>query len=83
MPKLQPVVVEREEAEMKHQSEIAQNSAGTKEVKATKENKPVRNTEQYNRNEVVTITNGTEVHVVKYKKAEPLLSTGEWKIVTK
>ena len=83
LPKLQPVVVEREEAEMKHQSEIAQNSAGTKEVKATKENKPVRNTEQYNRNEVVTITNGTEVHVVKYKKAEPLLSTGEWKIVTK
>ena len=83
LPKLQPVVVEREEAEMKHQSEIAQNSAGTKEVKATKENKPVRNTEQYNRNEVVTITNGTEVHVVKYKKAEPLLLTGEWKIVTK
>ena len=83
LPKLQPVVVEREEAEMKHQSEIAQNSAGTKEIKATKENKPVRNTEQYNRNEVVTITNGTEVHVVKYKKAEPLLSTGEWKIVTK
>ena len=83
LPKLQPVVVEREEAEMKHQSEIAQNSAGSKEVKTIKENKPIRNTEQYNRNEVVTITNGTEVHVVKYKKAEPLLSTGEWKIVTK
>ncbi|MBP9836908.1 MAG: hypothetical protein KBC78_03680, partial [Candidatus Pacebacteria bacterium] len=72
-----------EEAEMKHQSEIAQNSAGTKEVRAVKDNKTVRNTEQYNRNEIVTITNGTEEQTVKYKKAEPMLSTGEWKIVTK
>jgi preprotein translocase subunit SecA len=45
LPKVQPVVIEREEAEMKHQSEIAQNSAGAKEVKTAKENKPVRNTE--------------------------------------
>ncbi len=83
LPKVQPVIIEREEAEMKHQSEIAQNSAGTKEVRAVKDNKTVRNTEQYNRNEIVTITNGTEEQTVKYKKAEPMLSTGEWKIVTK
>ncbi len=83
LPKVQPVVIEREEAEMKHQSEIAQNSAGAKEVKIAKENKPVRNTEQYNRNEIVTITDGTKEQTVKYKKAEPMLSTGEWKIVTK
>lgn len=83
LPKVQPVVIEREEAEMKHQSEIAQNSAGAKEIKTAKENKPVRNTEQYNRNEIVTITDGTKEQTVKYKKAEPMLSTGEWKIVTK
>ncbi|MBP9836952.1 MAG: preprotein translocase subunit SecA [Candidatus Pacebacteria bacterium] len=83
LPKVQPVIIEREEAEMKHQSEIAQNSAGTKEVRAVKDNKTVRNTEQYNRNEIVTITNGTKEQTVKYKKAEPMLSTGEWKIVTK
>lgn len=83
LPKIQPVIIEREEAEMKHQSEIAQNSAGNKEVKVIKENKTIRNTEQFNRNDLVTITNGTETSVVKYKKAEPLLLTGEWTIVTK
>ena len=83
LPKIQPVIVDREEAEMKQQSEKAQNSAGVTETKVVKENKPVRNTEQYNRNEIVTISNGTEEQTVKYKKAEPLLSTGEWKIVTK
>lgn len=83
LPKIQPVIVDREEAEMKQQSEKAQNSAGVTETKSIKENKPVRNTEQYNRNEIVTISNGTEEQTVKYKKAEPLLSTGEWKIVTK
>ena len=83
LPKIQPVIVDREEAEMKQQSEKAQNSAGVTETKTVKENKPVRNTEQYNRNEIVTISNGTEEQTVKYKKAESLLSTGEWKIITK
>lgn len=32
------------------------------------------------RNEKVTITNGTEERTIKYKKAEALLATGEWKI---
>ncbi len=83
LPRIQPVVIEREEAEMKHQSEIAQNSAGASEVKTSKENKPVRNSEQHNRNEIVTISNGTEEQTIKYKKAEPMLSTGEWKIIIK
>jgi preprotein translocase subunit SecA len=83
LPKLQPVIVDKEEAEMKQQSEMAQNSAGNSEVKNVKENKPVRNTEQYNRNEIVVITNGTDIQSVKYKKAESMLSTGEWKIVIK
>jgi len=33
------------------------------------------------RNELVKITNGTETKEVKYKKAEPLVATGEWSIV--
>ncbi|MEN9405446.1 MAG: hypothetical protein RLY47_405 [Candidatus Parcubacteria bacterium] len=33
------------------------------------------------RNDVVTITNGTETKEIKYKKAEPLIESGEWKIV--
>ena len=35
----------------------------------------------YERNDRVTITNGTETKEMKYKKAEQLLGTGEWKIV--
>ena len=35
----------------------------------------------YERNDRVTITNGTETQEMKYKKAEPLLSQG-WRIVT-
>jgi len=33
------------------------------------------------RNELVTVTNGKETKEMKYKKAEELLATGEWKLV--
>jgi len=36
---------------------------------------------EYGRNDKVTITNGVETREIKFKKAESLLSTGEWKIV--
>ena len=36
---------------------------------------------EYGRNDRVTITNGKETQEMKYKKAEPLLSNGEWRIV--
>ncbi len=34
------------------------------------------------RNDQVTITNGTETKTMKFKKAEPLLQSGEWKVVS-
>lgn len=36
---------------------------------------------EYGRNDKVTISNGTETREVKFKKAEPLLQSGEWRIV--
>ncbi len=33
------------------------------------------------RNDRVKISNGTETRELKYKKAEPLLASGEWKLV--
>lgn len=36
---------------------------------------------EYERNDHVVITNGTERKELKYKKAEPLIESGEWKIV--
>jgi preprotein translocase subunit SecA len=34
------------------------------------------------RNDIVTITNGTTTKEMKYKKAQPLLDTGSWRVVT-
>jgi preprotein translocase subunit SecA len=36
---------------------------------------------KHGRNEIVKITNGHEVKDIKYKKAESLIETGEWKII--
>ena len=36
---------------------------------------------EYERNDHVKITNGTETREMKFKKAEPLLQSGEWRIV--
>ena len=36
---------------------------------------------EYSRNDHVKITNGSETKEMKYKKAEPLLQSGEWRIV--
>ena len=33
------------------------------------------------RNEMVKITNGKDTQELKYKKAKPLIETGEWKII--
>jgi len=35
----------------------------------------------YERNDRVTITNGTETQELKYKKAEPLIASGQWRLV--
>ena len=40
---------------------------------------PVKNDyKQYGRNEIVGITNGDTYKDIKYKKAKPLLDSGEW-----
>jgi preprotein translocase subunit SecA len=75
IPRLQPVLVDKEEAEKKRESEAAQAAAGTAETKSVAKN-PVRNTSVYGRNDLVTVTNGTTTETVKYKKAELLLTKG-------
>jgi len=36
---------------------------------------------EYGRNDKVKITNGTETLEIKYKKAEPMLQSGQWRLV--
>ncbi len=47
-----------------------------------RENKPepMRVSEKYGRNEIVMITDGKETKDLKYKKAKPLIDSGEWEI---
>lgn len=44
---------------------------------------PIKKDEKIGRNEFVTITNGTDTETMKFKKAEDLIASGEWKIVEK
>lgn len=82
IPRLQPVIVEREEAVMKQQSEAAQAAAGDKEAK-TSGNQPARNKVSFGRNDMVTVTDGKVTETLKYKKAEAMINGGAWKIVSK
>ncbi len=41
-----------------------------------------RREEKIGRNDTVTITNGTETKEMKYKKAEPLIASGDWRLVS-
>jgi preprotein translocase subunit SecA len=83
IPNLQPQVVAREEAIQKAQAEAAQ-TAGVKATPTTQAvNTPVRSSASFNRNDLVVITNGTTEQTIKYKKAEPLLATNEWRLVRK
>lgn len=81
LPKLQPQVIAKQEAELKQESEAAQAKAGTNsESKSEQKQSPVTKSETYGRNDVVTITNGSETKELKYKKAESLLNSG-WQLV--
>ncbi len=75
IPKVQVESVIKEEQQQKNErAKITENASRSDEGPVQK----VSN-KTYGRNDVVTITNGTEEKQMKYKKAEPLLSQG-WSI---
>ncbi|MCA9360606.1 preprotein translocase subunit SecA [Candidatus Nomurabacteria bacterium] len=80
LPKVQPQVVAQEEAERKQEAEAAQAAAGEQESSTGKSRTPIVKEKTYARNDLITITNGTETKEVKFKKAEDLLKSG-WSIV--
>lgn len=81
LPRLQPQVVAKEEAEMKEEARAAQEAAG-QTAESKQSGKTVVKGETIGRNDTVTITNGSETKEMKYKKAEALLSDG-WSVVQK
>jgi preprotein translocase subunit SecA len=79
LPRLQPRVVAADEAERKRKAEAAQAAAGAGAARTTATRAPHVAAAAPGRNDLVTITNGTDTQTLKYKKAEPLLAQG-WKI---
>ncbi len=85
IPTVQKVAVEKEEESLKKaQAHIALqggSSAGVPEVSSVSQTS-VEKEARFGRNEMVTITNGTDTETIKYKKAEEKLASGEWRIVS-
>ena len=83
IPHVQPRVIEAEAEAQKQQAARAQEQGGnsaasapTRQPQRVAENTP-------GRNEFVTITNGKTTETMKFKKAEPLLASGEWQLQDK
>ena len=83
LPNVQPKVVEREEEERKAEAKAAQQAAGATAESRSQKRQPIEKPKTYGRNDLVTISNGSETQELKYKKAEPLIESGEWEIVSK
>jgi preprotein translocase subunit SecA len=79
IPKLEPQALQREEEELTKARAHAQQAGGDSEAqKAARA--PRVNTDTHGRNDLVTITDGTQTQQLKYKKAEELIATGKWRI---
>jgi preprotein translocase subunit SecA len=84
LPQVQPQVVQQEAEQRKAAAKAAQKSAGVTADKSGRPTKsaPVVKEPTFGRNDLVTVTDGTETKELKYKKAESLLAAG-WTVVEK
>jgi preprotein translocase subunit SecA len=82
IPRIQIEAVVREEAELEQSRArliAASQTAGSGQSPQSRE--PVKKEHTPERNEMVRITDGTITEEMKYKKAEPLIASGAWKLV--
>jgi preprotein translocase subunit SecA len=82
LPNLQPQALEKEEEAIRKERLAAQRSGGSSAMSTPTKHEPKVAEHTPGRNDVVTITNGSETKELKFKKAEPLLAEG-WQLVTK
>lgn len=80
LPQLQPEALQKEEEALTKARAHAQKAGGGAEQSKTAST-PRTNTQEYGRNDMVRITNGTDIQDLKYKKAEELIAGGQWRIV--
>jgi len=86
VPNIQVEALNKEEEELRKMRERAKLAGGSQaagEGVSNNKGQVVREEPKIGRNEMVKITNGSETKELKYKKAEQLLKSGEWKVVAK
>jgi len=79
LPQINPDAFRAESERIKRQIEIAKRSTERRETSAVSMPVEKKEEEKIGRNDIVKITNGTEVKELKYKKAKKLLDQG-WSI---
>ena len=73
---------ERKEAEEITKTSKTSEQLSTKtEINNESDNQLIRQEVKIGRNQLIKITNGQETKEIKYKKAKPMIDTGEWKII--
>ena len=72
---------DKQEIVLEKPSPILDNSPEVKTEEIKNPETFINDQPKHGRNEIVKITNGQEVRNIKYKKAESLIETGEWKII--
>jgi len=84
IPTVQKRVVDKEEEELRKAQAMAQRIGGAQNVDSGNSGvgSEVSKKSEYGRNEVIKITNGTETRELKYKKAEEMLTGGDWRVVS-
>lgn len=79
IPNMQPAAIEREDEVLRKEKEKVKRSVGGGDASSQSQT-PRVSAKTYGRNELVTVTDGSETKELKYKKAEQLLTEG-WKVV--
>jgi len=81
LPNIGVGAFKQEEEEMKEIHEKAKLITSGSESKGGTQRTSTEKSSKIGRNDMVTITNGEETKEMKYKKAQPLIEGGEWKII--
>lgn len=85
LPNIAEPALEKEESELRNVQKSARlvggSGAAGEGVTNNKRGVPARSEPKIGRNDIVKITDGTEVKEMKFKKAESFIENGEWRLV--
>ena len=71
----------KEAEEITKTSKTSEQLSTNTEINNESDNHFIRQEVKIGRNQLIKITNGQETKEIKYKKAKPMIDTGEWKII--